>query len=338
MRFFNSKWTQILLILFVVLQGYQYKAQEEDTEDFVADGKTYRRIDGNIYSISNDGSTGPLIVQLYDPEYFEKHYKLEGDRIFRIVPDGNEPIEVYRSFHYDFEKAMDARGILAVPNKTSGWTKMTLQSPLAPKVSDYNALAKHVFKFGDGFLDNRVEPSDTRAHNSNRSLRCYSVSPSKEMITAKASLSTELVHFTNGDKVRYVAWYFLEKGRPTSIVDIESTWLHQYGGIRIMLDQNYHLWVELKFLGKPNWKQDSGKQVEFPTGKWVKIQWDLVLSETAGSVELRQDDVLILKGKGRTLPLSDIVYNNLEVGISANPVGEESVLYVDDISISVVEK
>ena len=100
-----------------------------------------------------------------------------------------------------------------------------------------------------------------------------------------------------------------------------------------MLDQNYHLWVELKFLGKPKWQQDSGTKVKFPTGKWVKVQWNIVLSETSGSFELWQDDKLILEGKGRTLPLADIVYNNLEVGISANPYGHETVLFVDDVSI-----
>jgi len=54
-----------------------------------------------------------------------------------------------------------------------------------------------------------------------------------------------------------------------------------------------------------------------------------------GVVELWQDGTKIVDARGQTLPLAHIIYNSLEVGISAHSIGRlPATLYADDVSIS----
>ena len=46
------------------------------------------------------------------------------------------------------------------------------------------------------------------------------------------------------------------------------------------------------------------------------------------------DDQLLIDGRGQTMPLASAVYDRLEVGITANPVGVTTILFSDDIQIS----
>jgi hypothetical protein len=157
------------------------------------------------------------------------------------------------------------------------------------------------------------------------------------MTCAKASLSTELLHFAKGDDVWFAAWFLVaaEGSRPLTLADLESTWIKEYPGMRIMIDPAGGLMAELKWAAKPTYRQPRGREVEFPVGRWVNVRMHLWLSERAdGRVEVWQDGLKILDAEGPTLPLAGAIYDELEVGISAHIGPGAATLFVDDLVIS----
>jgi hypothetical protein len=250
-------------------------------------------------------------------------------------PDSGKLYPTRRHFEEGFE---DATGLRDLIGPRRGWTSFTLQSPSAPTVPEYNALRQRILE-GGSFLDNRVEVSTELAHSGSTSLKCYSVAPSRGMITAKASLTTSLLHFVKGDDVWFSGWFLVPErsNLPLTLADLESTWIKEHPGMRIMLDPPGHLMLELKWAGKPKYRQALGREVRFPVGCWVRIEMHLRLSdEEKGIIELWQDGVRIVEATGQTLPLAGTIYDDLEVGISAHSFGPgAATLYVDDVMISV---
>jgi len=93
--------------------------------------------------------------------------------------------------------------------------------------------------------------------------------------------------------------------------------------------------VELKWLEKPTFKPPKDLDVTFPRNKWVHVKVHFFLSEKAdGVAELWLDGKKVIEGKGQTLPFDGVVYDRLEVGISANPKKTTTVLFVDDVTVS----
>ena len=94
--------------------------------------------------------------------------------------------------------------------------------------------------------------------------------------------------------------------------------------------------LELKWAGKPKYRQAKGREVRFPVGRWVEVRLHLRLTDRAdGVIELWQDGVKVVDDRGQTLPLAGTIYDDLEVGISAHSFGpNKAVLYVDDVVIS----
>ena len=158
------------------------------------------------------------------------------------------------------------------------------------------------------------------------------------MTTAKASLTSSLMHFVKGDDVWFSAWFLVpdEGSKPFTLADLESTWIKEHSGMRIMLDPPGYLMLELKWAGKPEYRQPKGREVRFPVGRWVQVGMHLRLSEKKdGVIELWQDGVKIVDVSGQTLPLAGTIYDDLEVGISAHSFGPNTAtLYVDDLVIS----
>lgn len=296
-----------------------------------ADGQTYEIVGGKVYRRSPDGKR-TYTDTLYEPGYQARNYRVQDGAVFRIAE--GKAYRVKRQFHEDFEGVTKLADLIG---ERRGWSSFTLQSPLAPAVTDYAALRKKILSGTGTFLDNRVEPTTARAHCGRGALKCVAVAKPKDLACTKASLDTELLHFVHGDDVYYRAWYFIEgPARPFTLMDLESSWLKGYPGIRIRIDERGHLDAELKWLDKPLYRQPFGKETVFPVGRWVRVDAHYKLSEKDdGVVELWQDGKQLVAQKGRTLPLSDVVYNNLEVGISAHAFGSESAtLYVDDVTIS----
>jgi hypothetical protein len=106
--------------------------------------------------------------------------------------------------------------------------------------------------------------------------------------------------------------------------------------MRLVLADGKHACFQLKALEHPYYRQQPGKEVAFPIGKWVHLKAHLTLSDRDdGVIELWQDGQKVVDARGPTLVLEHAIYNSLEVGISAyNELGKTATLYVDDVRIS----
>jgi len=298
-------------------------------------GVDYILIEGDVYNVDDNGDTLSFVYKLYDNDYYQKNYTEVDNKIFRISPyTGQQKYEVKRSFEEDFENVDTIHDLV---NIEQGWTDFVVQSPLTPTVPDYVELRKLILQGESDFLDNRVEPSSVIVHSGNGALRTYSVPKSEEMVTAKAFLGSEMLHYVKGDDVWFSGWYYIaEGGNPFTLWDLETTWYEQRPGIRLMLPPDGELLMELKWVSKKKYYQAKGQEVLFPTDKWVHIEIHLTLSEEDdGIIEVWQDGDKIIDTQGQTLLLDETIYNYLEIGITAHSFGNEAAtLYVDDIEIS----
>jgi len=300
----------------------------------VQEGTTFKLYRGGIYRVNQRSGRWDFVAEGYDPDYYEKNYMEKDGAIFRKGDNGTL-YRVGQDFSDDFENAKTIRDLTGVER---GWTSFTLQSPRTPTVEDYVRLRNRILSGQVDFLDNRIEPSGEVVHAGQTALKAYSVPRSGDIVTSKASISTELIHFVRGDDVWFAGWYYVPTGSamPFTLMDLETTWFKEHPGIRIMAFGDKHLGVELKWGAKPTYRQSKGREVAFPRAQWVHVKLHNTLSEMAdGVVELWQDGTKIVDARGQTLPLAHIIYNSLEVGISAHSFGEQpSTLYVDDVSIS----
>lgn len=297
------------------------------------EGQTYELIAGKVYKKEEPGGKRVYVDTLFEPGYREKNYRFVDGVAYRVGENG-KTYKTLRSFSENFE---DAQRLADFVGEKRGWTGVTLQSPQAPEVADYVALRHRILKSGADFLDNRVEPSGQRVHGGKQALKTVAVARSAKMVCAKASLDTELLHFVKGDDYYFRARYFIEgTTRPFTIMDLESSWLKGYPGLRIRITPEGHLDVELKSLGKYVFRQEKGKEVVFPTDRWVCVEAHFKLTDKQdGLVEVWQDGKQLVSQRGQTLPLADAIYNNLEVGISAhNDTEHTATVYVDDLEVS----
>jgi hypothetical protein len=149
------------------------------------------------------------------------------------------------------------------------------------------------------------------------------------MVTSKASLDTELLHFKRGDRVHYSAWYRLDRELEwATLMDLETTWIKGHPGPRIAISGGA-LQVELKWADKPRWKQ--AKPIKLPVNQWVHVETEYLLDNHDGRVRVWQDGKLLIDGTGQTLPLEDSILNSMEVGLSATQT--DAVVCVDDVEI-----
>lgn len=297
-------------------------------------GTTYKVHGGNAYRVVPGTGRWELVQRVYDPGFYAKHYVERDGAIFRKAEDGNL-VPVRRRLTEGFEQATRLADLIGLER---GWTTCALQSPRAPTVADYVALRKRILTASADFLDNRLEPSTEAAHGGTVSLKSVSFPPSRGMVTAKASLSTELLHFVKGDDVWISCWCRVpaDSGMPFTVLDLETTWIEQHPGIRVAISDGRHVCLQLKSLGNPFYRQPKGEEVVFPRDRWVRLRVHLGLTEADdGVIEVWQDERKIIDTRGRTLVLASAIYNSLEVGITAsNEQGRPATLFIDDVAIS----
>lgn len=297
-------------------------------------GTTYKLHKGSLYRVDAGSGKWEFTQQVYDPDFYAKHYVQRNGAIFRKGSDG-ELVPVRRKFAEDFEGLTQLADLIGTKR---GWTSFDLLSPKAPTVKESVKLRNRILKSGANFLDNRIEPGGTVVHGGKAALKAVSLSPIRGMVTAKASLSTELMHFVKGDDVWMSLWCHVPSGSgmPFTVLDLETTWIHQQPGMRIVIADGKHACFQLKGFEQPYYRQPKGKEVAFPTGRWVHLKAHLKLTEKDdGVIELWQDGQKIVDARGQTLVLAQAIYNSFEIGISAyNEDGKAATLYVDDVSIS----
>ena len=297
---------------------------------FDLDGSHYDVIDGMLFE-GPSGSAQKAVQRVYDPEFYAKHFAQDGNQLVRFGSDGQK-YPVISELNETFENTQSIVDLIGLER---GWTDFTVLTPATPSAGEYSALRQRILQGKSEFLDNRVEPSRERAHSGATPLRTYSVASKGDMQLTKASLGSSLFHFKKGEHFWYSAWYFLEKGRPWSLVDLESTFLDQGGGMRLMLTDDLRPFFQLKWPSHPEYRAQAQDDTVLRPGVWTPIKVHFLLSEGAdGVAQLWIDDHLIIDAKGQTLPVAKIVYDSLEVGITANPPETETVLFIDDIKAS----
>ena len=301
----------------------------------VEKGTTYKLYRADMYRVNPRSKKWEMIEHVYDPDFYKKNYVEKNGAIFR-KQDNGELIAVRKEFTEDFESIKSLRDL---GSKQLVWTEFTLQSPQAPTVKDYVALRNRIMKGQSDYIDNRVEFVSDVTHSGHGAMKTYSESPSHSMICSKAHLGTELLHFVKGDDVWLSAWFRVPKGggMPFTVLDLETTWINQHPGIRLVLWDGKHAGYELKWGRRVEYRQPKGKEIPFPLNQWVNLKTHLRLSEKDedGLVELWQDGAQILNARGQTLTMANSIYNSLEVGITAhNDHSKATTLYVDDVKVS----
>ena len=285
---------------------------------------------GAAFSISEDNNCD-FLVQYFDPDLLNNRYQKMGDEILLI--DGNISTPTLQNFQENMESTIDqfelVRQDIAQTNRY--FTNFTLQSPMAPQVSDYVQLQRCLLSGTCNFLDNRFDIVDDPVQSNNQVVSFYSVAPSENMVTAKSSIVSTLLYFEKGDSFWFAAKFYLDGDYPTTITDFESSLFEGSPGPRLIFS-NGHLGIENKFGSKQTFLQNEGEELDFPIRRWVEIKLRIDFDEEDGQFKLWQDDQLIIEQRAATIPLSLWVLDRLEVGISATNV--ETFLLVDDIQIS----
>ncbi|GAA0856489.1 heparin lyase I family protein [Aliiglaciecola litoralis] len=294
----------------------------------VAGNRTLEVEQGIVYEV---GESRTPIEQLYDPNFVQNTYTKNANIIYRIIPNhGN--LQVKRNFTENFDSANTVRDLIGAD---VNWTAMTVQGEGSPTVASYVDLRHKILRGQSDFLDNRIDPSTQRKHSGTKSLRTFTKATTNGLDVNKSSLDTELTFFARGDDFWFSGWFFLEQGKPASLIDLESAYMKEGPGIRLMLDDELRPSVQLKFAYKPAFKMPQQTNYSLPTGKWVHLRLHIYLMDSdAGRVRLWMDNTKLIDQAGRTLTMFDAVYNSLQVGITAAPPNMNTVLYMDDIRVS----
>ena len=324
-------------VFFVVIVREQQQSIPMPDESVVEltvehEGTTYKLVHGDLYRVASPDRL-VFVEKIYDKDFRKTNYASQDGQVFRVDTDTGKRYPTRRHFEDGFENADQITDLIG---EQRGWTSFTLQSSSTPSVPEYVQLRSRILRGEAKFLDNRVEPSSENVRTGARALKCYSLAPTPKMVCAKASLSTELLYFVKGDDVWFSGWYFIpEGGMPFTLMDLESTWIKEHPGMRIMIEDGAAMF-ELKWATKPKYRQPKANRVRIPVGRWVHLKARLHLSESAdGQVQLWQDERKLIDEQGQTLPLAGAIYDSLEIGISAHSFGPNpATVYVDDVAIS----
>ena len=223
----------------------------------VVDEVTFKLTDkGELYRV--DDSTGKWHYHdtVFDPEGMLASYRTEGDVVYRLNPETNESAATITHLREGFEDLpVGVDGTRKMIGIERGWGALTLQSPATPEVSEYVALRTKIINEGASFIDASIAPDDSKFRSGTQSLKCVAPPRPSNLICCKSSISSPLVYFRQDDDFWFRGYFFAESARPYSILDLECEWIKQHSGIRIIIDENGLLGVELKALDKPKYLQ-----------------------------------------------------------------------------------
>jgi hypothetical protein len=297
----------------------------------LADGRGAKVEAGDGFVREAGSTRWTFIETLYSPTWYEDAYEVTNCDIVRR--DGEVRVPVRRAQRDDFDGGTDAVSLFG-PER--GWTAVTLQSPSTPTIPDYVALRNCLFARTCDFRDNRLDLVDEPGRG--RVLRATAVAKGS-LITSKASFESGIMYFVKGDVVTARLKVRVVSGMPFSLIDLESSFVSQAPGPRLILSRGRsgteapHLAVELKFLDKPTYEPTPAQLQPFPVNEWVDVELVLRLDDGPdGTVRVRQNGVVVVEARGKTLPLPDSVLDSLELGITATDVA--TVVDVDAIDVS----
>lgn len=311
-RFFWVKLTLVWLMFLPI----QLNAQER----VYARNTVYEIIEGDIFRVEGDGRR--FVEELYDPSHLVRSYLIADNAIHRIIPQTGTSVPTKQALSEDFEDVAD---IVEAIGPDQNWTALTLRSPFAPDVPTYVSLWQDIANGLDSCHDNCVQ---VLMEGGNTVMQAQAVAPNRQTGVSKASLDTGLLHLTDGDSFRFSADFLIVEGQPISLFDIESSYMREGPGLRLMLNDEGVPWVELKWADKPRWLPLSN--ITVPEATWFNITLEIHVSRDNGRVMLWLDDQPLIDGTGQTLHLATAVLDRMELGITAADTGPTTV-QVDNV-------
>jgi hypothetical protein len=303
----------------------------------VLEGVTYKvDTDGQLFRVNKNGRWA-YVEAMLQPHKMRAAFEEDNGVVYRVDRDDGRRFRTRNRLSDGFEKLpIGISGLRELISPKRGWGSISLQSPKAPKPEDSRALSTQILAEGGAFRDASVAPDDTRAQAGIRALRCATPPPYRGMLTCQSSLTSPLLYFKKGDDFWFRAYYFVEDALPAAIMSLECPWLTNKGELRLVLDKEGHLTVELTCWNKPKYRQSNETAIAFPTGRWVKVNAHFHFSDTEqGIIQIWQDDQLIIDTTGSTLALPDIFYSSLEIGITAHSNAEHAcTVWVDQVLVA----
>ncbi len=186
--------------------------------------------------------------------------------------------------------------------------------------------------------ENSIELTQEKVHSGKNAVKFFAKARTGSG-ASKADIERGTFQFKKGDDVWFSGWYFIagtKEARDIFLWDLEDGTAYQNPGRRVYVQEGECLASDLgKTLFGPTFRQDRGKEKLVPREKWFQVKVHLFLSEGRdGWMEVWQDGVKIIDGKGQTLPSARSVYDRLQVGLTANGnANNDHTVYLDDIAI-----
>lgn len=212
---------------------------------------------------------------------------------------------------------------------------------------------------------NEIAVIDTQSVEGRNALRLVSYASDAQL--SKIDIEKGGLQIGEGDKVVISADFFIEGTASLAnllLIDLEccSCWDPNVGdnygaenqcpGVRLMMSGgNDYLSIER---GKISGTTLLQTEVAFPRNQWVSVQWEMTISATAqGKNRLLINGAEVLDQDGMNLPNAQIFkdlfatddidfvlkeptfYERVQIGATANPNAGDTVLLVDDFTITV---
>jgi len=162
---------------------------------------------------------------------------------------------------------------------------------------------------------------------------------------SKMEIKKQNFAFKAGMTVEILARYYLVGTKPADgllLCDLEGPPDSEgEPGIRLILvgGSGEYLAVDRSKFGQPTIYQPS--PILFPRNAWVRLRWRIALSQGQdGAIWLFQEDAALLHAANvQTMPPANMtngVYDDLQVGITANGYQSDAIVGVDNVSIAAV--
>lgn len=265
-------------------------------------------------------------------------YFTDGVNAFRVLSsEGNNVLyPVLSRFYNGFDEYQLVPELFGA---YQDWSSMTLLSPAAPTVASYVTLKNQIIRYESDFLDNRLDLDTRTVFKNAKSLRFLAVKPTAPLSLTKASIDNENLLIRKDSLVSITAWFFIASGTPTGLIDFECGLMNESPGIRLLLNEQLEPRVEMKWGNKTTYRVPATVNGQIPRNAWTKIRLNLYITDNSnGAVQLYVNDRLKIDARGQTLSDANIIYNRLQMGITANAANSNAVIYMDEVNYNSTQK
>lgn len=192
---------------------------------------------------------------------------------------------------------------------------------------------------------NFIKLDTVNPHGGGQCLKIYARAGSANN-ASKSDLARNHLTFRKGEVVYFSAWYFIEGTGSMDYLFLfdleEQTSIGAGPGLRFALEgKEGSLVVERNKMIENTIRQEESSKLLFPRNQWVNLSVEVKLEQKKkGYIKVWQDNTLVIDASDvETLPKDKLyfiqgtkgLYDNAQVGITANTRDNAMVIYVDDI-------